>query len=270
MAVWPILNERWKSKMEIPVQMPSRFALAVFVAIAAAGAFPQDQFEVASVKLVEGGASPHTVNLNVNHDKVSLDAATLRQMVGFAYTIQRIRVLLGPACPQWADRDEFDVVAKASNPNLTRDQARVLLQKLLADRFQLKVERSTKELDQYSLLVGKNGSKLKEGGTEGPRGLTPSPRPDGGWTLTIRRSNLVGLVNTIANFTGLPVNDETGLKGEYDFEVSFQHVWADASENAVTGPTLFEAVEKLGLKLVKTKGPQEVLTILHAEQPTAN
>jgi uncharacterized protein (TIGR03435 family) len=36
------------------------------------------------------------------------------------------------------------------------------------------------------------------------------------------------------------------------------------------GPTLFEAVEKLGLKLVKTKGPQEVLTILHAEQPMAN
>jgi uncharacterized protein (TIGR03435 family) len=77
-------------------------------------------------------------------------------------------------------------------------------------------------------------------------------------------------VNTIANFTGLPVKDETGLKGEYDFEVSFQHVWADTSENAVTGPTLFEAVEKLGPKLVKTKGPQELLTILPAEQPTAN
>jgi len=256
--------------MEIPVQMLSRCALAALVAIAAAGAFPQDQFEVASVKLVEGGAPPHTVNLNVDHDKVSLEAATLRQMVGFAYTIQRIRVLLGPACPEWADRDEFDVVAKASNPNLTRDQARVLLQKLLADRFQLKVERSTKELDQYSLIVGKNGSKLKEAGAEGPRGLTPSPRPDGGWTLTIRRSNLAGLVNTIANFTGMPVKDETGLKGEYDFEVSFQHVQEDASENAATGPSLFEAVEKLGLKLVKTKGSQEVLTILHAEQPTAN
>jgi uncharacterized protein (TIGR03435 family) len=34
--------------------------------------------------------------------------------------------------------------------------------------------------------------------------------------------------------------------------------------------TALEAVERLGLKLVKTKGPQEVLTILHAEQPTAN
>ena len=239
------------------------------MAIAAAGASPQDQFDVASVKLLEGGAPPHAVNLNVDHDKVSLDAATLRQMVGFAYTIQRIRVLLGPACPEWADRDEFDVVAKAGNPNLTRDQARVLLQKLLADRFQLKVERSTTELDQYSLIVGKNGSKLREAAAEGPRGLTPRSRPDGGWTLTIRRSNLVGLVNTIANFTGLPVQDETGLKGEYDFEVSFQHIWEDA-ENKATGPSLFEAVEKLGLKLVKTKGPQEVLTILHAEQPTAN
>lgn len=256
--------------MEIPFQVLSRCVLAAFMAIAAAGAFPQDQFEVASVKLVEGGAPPHAVNLNVDHEKVSLDAATLRQLVGFAYTMQRIRVLLGPACPDWADRDEFDVVAKAGNPNLTRDQARVLLQKLLADRFHLKVERSTKELDQLSLMVGKNGSKLKEAAAEGPRGLTPSPGPDGGWTLTIRRSNLVGLVNTMANFTGLPVKDETGLKGEYDFEVSFQHVWQDASDNTATGPSLFEAVEKLGLKLVKTKGPLEVVTILHAGQPTAN
>jgi len=256
--------------MKIPIQLLTRFALAAFMAIAAASAFPQDQFDVASVKLVEGGTPAHTVNLNVDHEKVSLEAATLRQMVGFAYTIQRIRVLLGPACPEWADNDEFDVKAKASDPNLTRDQARILLQKLLADRFQLKVERTTKELDQYSLIVGKNGSKLKEAGAEGPRGLTPTQRPDGGWTLTIRRSNLVGLVNTIANFTGVPVKDETGLKGEYDFDVSFQRVREDASENAATGPTLFEAVEKLGLKLVKTKGPQEVLTILHAEQPTAN
>ena len=256
--------------MDIPVRMLSRYPWIAWIALAAAGAFAQDQFEVASVKLVEGGAPPHAVNLNVDHDKVSLEAATLRQLVGYAYTIQRVRVLLGPACPEWADRDEFDVVGKAGNPNLTRDQARVLLQKLLADRFHLKTERSTREVDQYSLIVAKNGSKLKEAAAEGPRGLTPSPRPDGGWTLTIRRSNLVGLVNTIANFTGLPVKDETGLKGEYDFEVSFQHVWEDASENASTGPSLFEAVEKLGLKLVKTKGPQEVLTILHAEQPTAN
>jgi uncharacterized protein (TIGR03435 family) len=256
--------------MGIPAQMLSCSALAAIMGIAAVSAFPQDQFEVASVKLVEGGAPPHAVNLNVDHDKVSLNAATLRQMVGYAYTIQRIRVLLGPACPEWADRDEFDVVAKAGNPDLTRDQARVLLQKLLADRFQLKVERSTAELDQYSLIVGKNGSKLKEAASEGPRGLTPSLRPDGGWTLTIRRNNLVGLVNTIANFTGMPVKDETGLKGEYDFEVSFQHVWEDASDNKAAGPSLFEAVEKLGLKLVKTKGPQEVITILHAEQPTAN
>ncbi len=256
--------------MEIPAPRLSRSALAAFLWIGAAGAKPQEQFEVASVKPVGGGTPPHTVNLNVDHDKVSLDAATLRQMVGFAYTIQRIRVLLGPSCPEWADREEFDVVAKAGNPNLTRDQARVLLQKLLADRFQLKVERSTQQLDQYSLVIGKGGSKLREASAEGPRGLTPTLRPDGGWTLTIRRSNLVGLINTIANFTGMPVKDETGLQGEYDFEVSFQRVWEDTSENAATGPTLFEAVEKLGLKLVKSKGPQEVLTIMHAEQPREN
>jgi len=44
----------------------------------------------------------------------------------------------------------------------------------------------------------------------------------------------------------------------------------DASDDVAAGTTLFEAVEKLGLKLVKTKGPQEVLTILRVKSPTAN
>ena len=52
--------------------------------------------------------------------------------------------------------------------------------------------------------------------------------------------------------------------------VSFLRVWEDASDNAAAGPTLFEAVEKLGLTVVKTKGPKGVLTIVHAEQPSAN
>jgi hypothetical protein len=39
-----------------------------------------------------------------------------------------------------------------------------LLQPLLADRFQLKFHRETKELPLYELVVDKNGSKLKKSG----------------------------------------------------------------------------------------------------------
>ena len=66
------------------------------------------------------------------------------------------------------------------------------------------------------------------------------------------------------------VVDETGLKGEYDFEVSFHHVWEDASENAATGPTLFEAVDKLGLKLEMRKLPMDMIVVDKAEKPSEN
>jgi uncharacterized protein (TIGR03435 family) len=238
--------------------------LLLIALLAWAYAAPQ-AFEVASVKLVVG-APPHAAAFNLNHEKVTLNAATLRQLTGYAYNIQRVRVLGGP---EWTDTDEFDVVAKAASPNLTRDDARAMLRTLLAERFQLKTVRSIQQVDQYSLVVGKNGSKLKPAVPDGPGAMTPSALPEGGWTVSFKNRDLVGLVNMIANFTNSPVHDETGLKEKYDFEVTFRTVWEDASA-AASGPTLFEAVERLGLKLVKSKGPQDVITILSAERPEGN
>jgi uncharacterized protein (TIGR03435 family) len=237
----------------------------LLIAVLASSCAAAQEFEVASVKRVEG-APPHAVSLNLNHEKVTLDAATLRQLVGYAYNIQRVRVLDGP---EWADSDEFDVIAKAASPSVTREDARAMLRTLLAQRFQLKVSRSTKEVDQYSLAMDKNGSKLKTASPEEPPAMTPVATPEGGWTVTFRNRDLVGLVNVIANFTNSPVHDDTGLKGKYDFEVAFRTVWDDPAAGAA-GPTLFEAVARLGLKLVKNKGPQEVVTILSAERPSGN
>jgi len=237
-------------------------ALLAFVA----GQALAQEFEVAAVKLVEGTPA-HTVSLLLNHENVTLHAATVRQMVGFAYNIQRVRVLDGPP---WTDDTEYDVTAKAPSPNVTRDEARVMLQKLLAQHFKLEIARSVKEVDQYTLALGKNGPRLKAADPDEPTEMTPKPSRDGGWSVVFKNRDLVGLVNTIAKFTNSPVRDETGLKGKYDFEISFRTVWEDPSANGESGPTLFQAVERLGLKLSKGKGPQEVITIVKAEQPSEN
>lgn len=242
------------------IRISNRLLLAVVVASLYAA--PQ-AFEVASVKQVVG-SPPHAVYFTLNHEKLTMNAATLRQLVGYAYSVQRVRVLGGP---EWSDADEFDIAAKAASPTVTRDEARVMLQTLLAERFHLKTTRSTQQVDQYSLVVGKNGSKLKPAASDVSGALTPTALPDGGWNVSFKNRNLVGLVNVIANFTNSPVHDDTGLTGTYDFEVTFRTVWDDP---AASGPTLFEAVERLGLKLVKGKGPQEVITILSAQKPEGN
>src|SRR3954471_11444281 len=106
--------------------------------------------EVASVKPVNPPAGPHVVSLIVNHGRLNIEAAELRQIVGLAYAVQRIRVRGGPG---WADSDQFDIAARAESAEATRDEIRSMLQTLLAERFKLVVHRETREVPAYSLVL---------------------------------------------------------------------------------------------------------------------
>jgi hypothetical protein len=68
------------------------FVTTVWIAaLAVAAQVPS--FEVASVKPVNPPAGPHVVSLIINHGRLNIEAAELRQIVGLAYAIQRVRVL---------------------------------------------------------------------------------------------------------------------------------------------------------------------------------
>ena len=98
------------------------------------------------------------------------------------------------------------------------------------------------------------------------------------------------MVDVLARFTDRPVIDMTNLKGIYDFVLDFSPedframgIRAAIASGATippqvlqqvesaSGDSLFNAVEKLGLKLDSRKAPIEVLVIDHAERtPTAS
>jgi len=75
---------------------------------------------------------------------------------------------------------------------------------------------------------------------------------------------------------GRPVVDSTGLTGKYDFKL--QWVPDESQPNGggeiqppdFTGPSIFYAIQELGLKLEATKGPVEVLVIDSVEKPSEN
>jgi uncharacterized protein (TIGR03435 family) len=72
---------------------------------------------------------------------------------------------------------------------------------------------------------------------------------------------------------GRTVVDQTGLKGTYDFTLTWSESLTSgaAQESGTDAPSLFTAVqEQLGLKLVPTKGPVEVIVVDHIEKPSAN
>src|SRR5215469_2592421 len=149
-------------------------------------------FEVASVKPVNPPAGPHVVSLIINHGRLNIEAAQLRQIVGLAYGIQRVRVLGGPG---WADSEQFDIAAKAESADATRDEIRSMLQTLLAERFKLAVHRETKDLPAYSLVLAKSGSKLKAAAQDGKSGMANTVGPGGGEQTVFEASPLRILVN---------------------------------------------------------------------------
>jgi uncharacterized protein (TIGR03435 family) len=133
-----------------------------------------------------------------------------------------------------------------------------MLQALLADRFRLAFHNET------TLLVGKNGPKLKKAKDDEQAGITRSSESD--FHVAFQRWPLTGLANTLSGVLGRPVRDQTGLAGTYDFELEWS---TDPSIHS--GPSIFTAVEEqLGLRLEPGKGPVEIMVIDHVEHATLN
>jgi uncharacterized protein (TIGR03435 family) len=243
----------------------SSLRTAVLLLLTAAIIFAQNKpgtlrFEVASVRPSKPGQGPHGVPLVVNHGRVTLDDASLRQIIGHAYNVQRVRVL---NCPSWSDSEGFDVIAKAENPDATQDQIRQMLRALLLERFKLAAHREKREMQMYALVVAKNGRKLRESAPGERGGLDDRPG-----RLVFQKTPMSSLVALLANILDTPVEDMTGLKGLYDFTLPV----GDAVAPGVKDPRelLPDAVENIGLKLESRKMPVEVVVVDHAEEPSPN
>jgi uncharacterized protein (TIGR03435 family) len=168
--------------------------------------------------------------------------------------------------PGWLDTTGFNIVAK-SEGNPSQSQMLAMLRTLLADRFQLKVHRETKEGNVYALVVAKNGPKLKE--PTGDRSwvslirITPPDRPGLNYALQGRKTSMALFAKELCDQVGRPVLNRTGIQGEFDFRVDYS-----TDDNPETGPSIFAAMqEQLGLRLEATKGPLETLVVDHAEKP---
>ncbi len=138
-----------------------------------------------------------------------------------------------------------------------------MLQALLAERFKLVVHRETKELPIYALVAGKNGPKFRAAPDDGSPAEIGS---GGGHQIKAHHISMKLLAATLQGYIGDTVLDETGLTGLYDLNVDFN---VDESKS-FEGPTIFDAVQRVGLKLEPRKGPVEVVVIDHVEKPSAN
>jgi bla regulator protein blaR1 len=231
------------------------------------------EFEIASVKPANPDARTSNVLLNAG-ESLTVVNVPLRKIITYAYDIRDFQLTGGPG---WIGAEQYDIVAKtavgdrpASEASTETDdgrKARVArvrerLRSLLSDRFGLRVHFEQRERTILHLRIGKGGPKLSEADAN-PQGRVSTV--DGriqGYGAPISM-----LATQLSMVTGLIVEDETGLRGKYDFVLD----WApDDAYPSDTRPSIFTAVSQLGLRLERANGPVNTLVIDHVERPSVN
>ena len=273
------------------------------------------EFDVASIKLSKPGTFLRP-SMILNSEETGAPRGglfiadfPLVIYIEFAYKIMPTREqeeAMFAHLPKWASTDRFVIEARASG-HPTKDQIRLMMQSLLADRFKLAVHFETREMPVLALVMnkpGKLGPGLRphaQGPPCGTRLTISSDRtspavPPGGFISACGRVRMINgpnhtvllggrnisidhLAGYLPDFEdmGRPIVDETGLRGTFDFSLNWLPERDEASpagnsglEDA-QGPPLVEAIkEQLGLKLKPARAPVQVLVIDHVERPTPN
>jgi uncharacterized protein (TIGR03435 family) len=216
------------------------------------------KFDVASVK--QTGSDGHYYS-NVPLTAWSSFARTgglftatnfyLSSYLNFAYklSVYETHHTLPQQLPKWAKTTRYDIQARASGePN--KDQYRLMMQALLADRFKLAVHRETRQIPVFALVLekpGKMGPKLRPHSDNPPCAVLPArgsaqagpyfvdgfPTACGGVTgevvsghdhfggRNVTMDMIADILGAGWEDPGRPIVDETGLTGEFDFAIKY-------------------------------------------------
>jgi uncharacterized protein (TIGR03435 family) len=250
-------------------------------------------FDVASIKPARPNDPAQMVRRSVG--TLTIENLSLADIIKMAYELRSSQELVD--VPRWVSTTHYDISAKVGDataqemmkiPTTARiHEYNVLLQQLLADRFQMKVSHTTREIPYFVLVVASGGPRMaratspetKTGDSKELAAQDPAESV-GVWPGKIigkdlSMGSLATLLSQTSDVDDRAVVDKTGLDGRYDLTLNWSSDFKETSskneDSTAAGASLFTALEEqLGLKLVSTKGVREVVAVDHIEPPTSN
>lgn len=231
-------------------------------------------FEVISVKPSAMQNGQYGIGLaTFPGGRIRANMLTLDAFIREAFDIQNFQVVGGP---QWIHDDNWDIEAKPpegskasqANPRIWKlppntDQ-RLMMQSLLADRFQMRWHRETREGAVF-FLERTDKLKLRDARDKEDYPWVGTARSTGPglWGLN---ATMPLLARRLSALIGRPIIDRTGLDGAFDFDFDLDRTW-DGWDPA---SAVLASVRGIGLKLETGRGPVETLVIDAVERPGAN
>jgi uncharacterized protein (TIGR03435 family) len=223
----------------------------------------------------------------------------------FAYKVGDLSqyTLLNAQLPKWAQTQRFLIEARAPG-DPTKDQVRLMMQSLLAERFGLRLHTEVRQMPLYVLVLDTHGkpglglqphpdddlcTRLQD--KEPPRPSNAAPPPFCGsiwwpvnglvhmrimdWTIEQIAPELVRFGVQLGGLDLLPVLDRTGLQGRFDVNLEFLRTRrtqsSPSSDADIPGPDFLDALNsQAGLKLVKENGPVVTYQVDNVHPPSEN
>jgi uncharacterized protein (TIGR03435 family) len=236
-------------------------------------------FDVATIKPNPSG-EPTLRQLTTNGRNFVLRNGSLADLIAFAYNVQKKQIVGGP---DWMDKDRYDI---AGVPDVegapSVEQMRIMIRKLLADRFKMTIHHDKREMSAFVLTAAKTEPKLTRSESQNTRPNVVMRPAANGITLVVQNTTQADFA-TVLQMVVLdrPVVDQTGISGRFDISVTFTPDDSQFNGRPPKGPPLAEGVEpapdlfsaiqqQLGMKLTAEKTAVDVIAIDHVEKPSAN
>jgi uncharacterized protein (TIGR03435 family) len=280
---------------------------AVFGVAAFAQDSPRPDFEVATIRpsaqsLTDGA----TAGVHIDGAQFRSAALTLKDYIGMAYRIKLYQI----SGPDWIGSERFDISATLPAGTPTT-QLPEMMQRLLEDRFQVKMHHDKKDFPVYVLEVAKGGVKMQESapdpnaedakapltiaGSGSAQGISVNLGRGSSYAFAnnkfeAKRIPMATLAAVLERFVDRPIVDMTDLAGAYDvslpvtdedYRVMLIHAGVNAGVSlppqalrlldGASTPSLFDALQKLGLKLDARKAPLDMVVVDDVRKtPTEN
>ena len=269
----------------------TRWLLLACLAVPAIAQIPS--FEVATIKPSDPNARRNMIGVSRLPDGIDAEYVTMSMLIRGAFGYQRFA--LGDqiaGLPDWTKSQHYDIHAKMSEADAATfhklsqherdDMINLMIQSLLAERFNLKIHHGTKVVPSLDLVVEKNGPKIKPVEPDDPHLIKDDDGKPIEGVINFRKSGEVNIqqnsmsqfatfLTTQPNGAGRPVIDKTGLTGLYTFTLHWSSVSFVGVAPDPDAPSLFTALdEDLGLKLQPSTTTLETIIVDHLDRPTEN
>jgi uncharacterized protein (TIGR03435 family) len=225
-------------------------------------------YEVATIKPANPDEQHPVFDLRAHRFQATGTSA--KELIKIAWNIRGRQVIGGPP---WLEDKKFDIAAEPDTPGRpSEDQSRVMVRKLLADRFHLQAHTEQQPYLVLALTLDPKAPRPTPSDPKFSNDVNMFGRRDGDdLVLHITGATIPQMLGFIMNtFQARQLVDETGLTGTYNITLRIAGLAQGPVSDDDIGTALVQAAQQAGFKFISKKEPLQVVVVDHIDPPTPN